>query len=53
MTQTLDPWVTMDNYQHILGLLAVSADISGDPAGNIYAVGSGTATAYMPAARAA
>jgi hypothetical protein len=43
--QTLDPWVTMDNYQHILGLLAVSADISGDPAGNIYAVGSGTATA--------
>ena len=43
--QTLDPWVTMDNFQNTAGLLAVSADIGGDPAGNIYAVGSGTATA--------
>ena len=43
--QTLDPWETMDDFQHTRGLLAVSADISGDPAGNIYAVGSGTAAA--------
>lgn len=43
--QALDPWETMDNIQPSLGLYAVSADISADPAGNIYAVGSATVSA--------
>ena len=34
--QTLDPWVTMDNFQNTAGLLAVSAD---DSAGNLFVCG--------------
>jgi hypothetical protein len=43
--QTLDPWETMDVFQPTPGLSASSADIGADPGGNIYAVGSGDATA--------
>jgi hypothetical protein len=43
--QTLDPWETKDVFQPTPGLSASSADVVPDAGGNIYAVGSGDATA--------
>jgi hypothetical protein len=43
--QVVDPMVTVNNFQHTLGLSVSTNDIGADPDGSIYAIGSGDATA--------
>jgi hypothetical protein len=45
LTTHAQTWQTVDDFQQVAGLGAVSGDIGTDPAGNIYAVGSGITTA--------